>query len=88
MTSELDTVKEQYSSLMAENTALQSTIEQQSDNQSLSVSQLKEEIIKLEEALKMSKVQENKLKGMVDAQAREMGVTLERYKVCITCVIL
>ncbi len=87
MTNELNTLKQQYSSLIAEKTALQSTLEQRSDNQSLSMSQLKEEIIKLQEALKMSRVQENKLKAMVDVQAREMGVTLERYKVCVLVIL-
>ena len=81
MTRELDTLKAQHSSLMQAKVAVESSAELQLNDHSTTMAQLQTELAELKEELRAGGARENELKIMFDAQANEMGMTLEKYKV-------
>ena len=81
VTAELDSLKEQLSTMTQAKAKVESTLEQQAGSHSSEVAQLWEELTTMKEELRVGGAREEELKAMLDTQANEMGITLERYKV-------
>ncbi len=85
---ELESLKNQLSSLVEAKTQTDTVLQQQTNDHSSIVSWLQDELTVLKEELIAGRAREEELKAMNDAQANEMGITLERYKVTPKCNVI
>ena len=77
----MNTIKEQLTSLTEMKNQTETFYEKEIQLYTSEISKLKDEVTCVCEEFKEEKKKSEDLKKMMDSQANEMGVTLERYKV-------
>lgn len=85
LTEKLDSVTQQIKSLEKAKTDIELTLEQGAHDYEQTISNLKKEIVNYEKLLKISNSKEQELKAMMDAQDKELAITLEKFQVIWTC---
>ena len=79
--SELESERQILSSLCQEKAQADADLKEQASSHSSELFSLKAELSRIQGELRDGATREDELRRMMDAQASEMGVTLEKYKV-------